>query len=70
MALKTIRITKEEMNSRVARFDQLKGFDGGRQYLGFKILHMRLRDGKMQQSQNSVLFNRQLDLGTVGEGTD
>ena len=29
MALKTIRFTKEEMNSRVARFDQLQGFDGG-----------------------------------------
>ena len=29
MALKTIRFTKEEMNSRVARFNQLQGFDGG-----------------------------------------
>ena len=28
MALKTIRFTKEEMNSRVARFNQLQGFDG------------------------------------------
>ena len=29
MALKTIRVTKEQMNSRVARFSELKGFDGG-----------------------------------------
>ena len=29
MALKTLRLTKEEMNSRVARFQELKRFDGG-----------------------------------------
>lgn len=29
MALKTIRVTREEMEKRVARFADLKGFDGG-----------------------------------------
>ena len=44
MALKSIRFTKEETNSRVARFDQLKGFDGG------------LPDSKHPDS-NRTLFN-------------
>jgi len=29
MALKTLRVTREEMEKRVARFTDLKGFDGG-----------------------------------------